>query len=151
MFHWFIRLSVMLVSVPLVFCNSPGGKMRDGYELDPASEAGFLGKRLSEDFGYAGFKPAWLRKAWVNGFRDHIYLFVISADSPDLRQAIETVTGTEPDALLRNGQYLGPSTPPPWWNTKSIDDAESRYLRKDGRTWRFTWMDGVLYVVLVET
>ena len=123
-------------------------RMKTGYEVKAKDHGSYLRERLAEDLGYNGFDPKWLQKAWVNGFQDHTYLFLVTADT-GMREAIERATGTEPIQLryFSTGNYLGPSTAPEWWNTTRIDASESRYFEKNSDFWRFTWIDGRLYIV----
>lgn len=124
-------------------------RMEIGYEMNPKEYSSYLQTKLAEDLGYEGFDRQWLQKAWVNGFRDHTYLFVVAADTSSLRDAIEKRTGTDPIQLsyFRNGGYLGPSTAPRWWNTAGIDAAEARYFERNSTFWRFTWINDRLYIV----
>lgn len=123
--------------------------MKVGYEVDPTEYAPFLGAKLAEYLGYDGFEAQWLQKAWMNGFQDHTYLFLVTANSPALREAIENATGEEPiqASYFRNGGYLGPSTAPRWWDTAKLDATEARYFERNSDFWRFTWIDEQLYIV----
>ena len=47
-------------------------RMSRGYEVKLETHSAYLQTKLSEDLGYRGFDPAWLQKAWVNGFREKI-------------------------------------------------------------------------------
>ena len=125
-------------------------RMGQGYEVEPRTKSSYLQTRLSEDLGYSGFESGWLQKAWVNGFREHTYLFLVVPDSTDLRKSIEKVAVSK-DSVSISGGYLGPSTAPKWWNTETIDAAGTRYFRKESRVWRFTWIDGRLYIALSVT
>ena len=124
--------------------------MRTGYEVDPRDKAAYLEAKLSEDLKIEHFDSTWLQQAWMNGFQDHTYLFVLSPDSPDFRAKLEKLAGPEPisGSRYRNGGYLGPSTAPTWWDTTVIDAAEGRYFQGESRSWRFTWLNGRLYIVL---
>jgi hypothetical protein len=124
-------------------------RMKTGYEVKAKDYAPYLQARLEEDLGYSGFEHQWLQKAWLNGFREHTHLFVVTGDANGLREAIEKATGTEPIKLtyFSSGNYLGPSTPPDWWDTARIDAAESRYFEMNSNFWRFTWHDNRLYIV----
>jgi hypothetical protein len=124
-------------------------RMKTGYEVSPHEYSSYLKSKLSEDFGYDGFEQKWLKKAWVNGFQDHTYLFVVEADSGSLKETIETKTGTEAiqASFFQNGSYLGPSTAPDWWNSTKTNAADSRYFEKNSTFWRFTWFDNRLYIV----
>lgn len=126
-----------------------------GYEVNPKEQASYLQTMLEEDIGYRGFKKEWLRKAWANGFQDHTYLFLVKADSDELRVAVEKVAGMEPiqQSFFAGGGYLGPSTAPEWWDTASVDPASgARYFQKDRRRlWRFTWIGDSLYLIVSTT
>jgi hypothetical protein len=123
--------------------------MKTGYEVKAKNYAPYLQAKLEEDLGYSGFEHKWLQNAWVNGFQDHTHLFVVAGDTNGLIDAIEKATCTEPIQLtfFRSGNYLGPSTAPDWWDTARIDAAESRYFAKNSDFWRFTWINGRLYIV----
>ncbi|RYD20148.1 MAG: hypothetical protein EOP88_16210 [Verrucomicrobiaceae bacterium] len=127
-------------------------RMGRGEEVDAKELAPYLALLLKEDLGYPGFKKEWLRKAWVNGFQDHTYLFLVKADSDEMRTAVEKIAGTEPvqHTFYKEGGYLGPSTAPGWWDTASVDSAPgARYFQNDkGRLWRFTWIGDSLYLVV---
>jgi len=125
-------------------------RLSRGYEVKAAAHSSYLKTMFSEDLGYRGFNPGSLQKAWMNGFQDHTYLFLVLTDTSDLKNAIEKVAGTEPisASYFRDGSYLGPSIAPNWWNTKAIDSVDARFFQKDSRLWRFTWIDGRLYIVL---
>jgi hypothetical protein len=125
-------------------------RMSRGYEVDPETQISYLRTQLTEDFGYSGFDSTSLQKAWVNGFSDHTYLFLISPTSTDFKSAIEKVAGTEPISApyFRDGGYLGPATAPRWWDTVKIDAADALYFQKESHLWRFTRIGGHLYVVL---
>jgi hypothetical protein len=124
-------------------------RMKTGYEVKPKDYASYLQARLEEDLGYSGFERPWLQKAWVNGFQDHTHLFVVTGNANGMREAIEKATGKDPiqPYFFSSGNYLGPSTAPDWWNTAKIDAADSRYHQKNSDFWRFTWLDGRLYIV----
>jgi hypothetical protein len=124
-------------------------RMKTGYEVKPKEYSSYLQSMLSEEFGYQGFERSTLQKAWVDGFQDHTYLFVVSADSPGLREALESATGTDPiqSSFFRNSDYLGPSTAPSWWNAAVIDAADARYFQRNSTLWRFTWLNDRLYIV----
>ena len=146
-----IAILVMTALVGGCFVASLYGwhRMKTGYEVKPNDHASYLQARLEEDLGYSGFERPWLQKAWVNGFQDHTYLFVVTGNANGLRDAIEKVTGKDPiqQTFFSSGNYLGPSTAPDWWATARIDAAESRYYQKSSDFWRFTWLDGRLYIV----
>lgn len=124
-------------------------RMKTGYEVKTSDYSSYLKAKISDDLGYGGFDPRWLQEAWMNGYQDHTYLFVVVADTSSLRDAIEKATGTDPIQLsyFRNGGYLGPSTAPQWWDTARIDAAEARYFQKNSDLWRFTWINDQLYIV----
>lgn len=124
-------------------------RMKTGYEVNPEDHASYLQSRLKEDLGYTGFDRSWLQKAWLNGFREHTHLYVVKGNANGMREAIEKATGQDPIQLTYfiSGNYLGPSTAPGWWDTARIDAAESRYHEKNSDLWRFTWLDGRLYIV----
>ncbi len=124
-------------------------RMKTGYEVNTKDYAPYLQARLKKDLGYGGFDHSWLQEAWVNGFQDHTHLFVVKGNADGLRGAIEKATGKDPIQLtfFSDGNYLGPSTAPDWWDAAKIDTAESRYYEKNSDFWRFTWLDGRLYIV----
>jgi hypothetical protein len=124
-------------------------RMKTGYEVNPNEYSSYLQSKLSEDFGYDGFDRKWLKKAWMNGFQDHTYLFVVEADSRSLKEAIETKTGIEPiqESFFRSGGYLGPSSAPDWWDTAKTNAADARYFERNSTFWRFTWVHNRLYIV----
>lgn len=128
-------------------------RMKTGYEVKPKEHSSYLQQKLSEDFGYDGFERQWLVKAWVNGFKDHTHLFIVEADSPSLKEAIEKATGKEPiqASFFRSGGYLGPSKAPSWWNAATLNAAEARYYERDSDFWRFTWVGERLYIVYCTT
>jgi hypothetical protein len=128
-------------------------RMKTGYEVNAKDDAPFLQSMLMDDLGYTGFEHRWLKKAWVNGFQDHTYLFLVEGATNDLRAAIEKATTTEPIQLtfFSTGNYLGPSKPPVWWDSATLDAAEARYFTKDSNFWRFTWVGNRLYIVYVTT
>jgi len=123
--------------------------MKTGYELNPNECSTYLQSKLSEDFGYNGFDRRWLKKAWVNGFQDHTYLFVVEADSGSLKEAIKSKTRIEPiqESFFRGGGYLGPSSAPGWWDTVKTNADDARYFEKNSKFWRFTWIHDRLYIV----
>lgn len=86
--------------------------MKTGYEVKAKDRASYLRERLADDLGYSGFDPKWLQKAWINGFQDHTYLFVV-ADDAGLREALERATGSDPIQLrfFSSGNYLGHPLP----------------------------------------
>jgi hypothetical protein len=124
-------------------------RMKTGYEVKVKDYAPYLQERLEEDLGYQGFEHQWLQEAWVNGFQDHTYLFLVTGDTKGLKEAVESATGNNPiqSTYFSSGNYLGPSTAPDWWNTVKIDAADSRYFEKNSNFWRFTWIDNRLYIV----
>lgn len=77
----------------------------------------------------------------------------MTANATSLKKAIEEATGAEPiqQSYFRSGGYLGPSEAPEWWDATKLDGAEARYFEKDSNFWRFTWVDGRLYIVYVTT
>jgi hypothetical protein len=141
---------LVLVGAFLVWNWYSWHRMSRGYEVDSETQISYLRTQLTEDFGYSGFDSTSLQKAWVNGFSDHTYLFLISPTSTDFKSAIEKVAGTEPISApyFRDGGYLGPATAPRWWDTVKIDAADALYFQKESHLWRFTWIGGHLYVVL---
>lgn len=57
-----------------------GGSEQKVIDVAPA-----LSDRLRVDFGYENFKSEWLKKAWVNGFREHTFLYLVVPDSTSLK------------------------------------------------------------------
>ena len=81
-------------------------RMKTGYEVKAKDEASYLQARIEEDLGYSGFEHQWLQKAWVNGFREHTNLYLVS-NSQGLESAIKKVA-TRDAATFQKGGYLGP-------------------------------------------
>ena len=124
-------------------------RLADGYEVAPREQAPYLKRKLAEDLGFDGFQDAWLKGAWVNGFREHTYLFFVEPDSSNLKAAIASADGIESvgSSYYQDAGYLGPSTAPDWWDSSVIDSADALFFRVNDSKWRFTWIDDRLYIV----
>ena len=95
-----------------------------GYEVEPAAQHAYLSKALSEELGFEGLKVEWIRESWVNGFQDHTRLYELALPPDELarlRQGFDSASGSDVPFVFREGNYLGPSTAPDWWDAKAID------------------------------
>ncbi|GEM_PF-4771645 len=126
-------------------------KMYHGYEKDPVEGGQFLRGALAGEFHLNGFQPDWVQGAWVNGFREHTYLYVVKPDLPEFRaELINTILEAGGTFEQRTFHYLGPSTAPDWWMTAKVDTEEGIFYYETDRYWRFTWIGDLLYVVMMD-
>jgi len=116
-----------------------------GREYPPQEEEAWLKQGLESHFRWAGLPENSLEKVWVNGFREHTYLYRIRLSPGEfagLRQAVLTSEGEgvridDRDDLGLCPLGFGTSTPqgpekmkvPEWWEVASLHSF-------DGLLWR---------------
>jgi hypothetical protein len=146
---------LIVLSIPLLIVGGAYYSMHQisrGYEVDPAEASKELAESLQRDLGYDRLQPEWLKSSWANGFQDHTCLYKLKMpleEIASLRSKFPPEIATYDGLMFQNGRYLGPSSAPSWWDTKTIDGQPMQLATLNRKLWRLTVIGQSVYLVSI--
>ena len=105
-------------------------RMEWGYGVDSSRGHETLNRIFGSELEYSNFASGSVEKIWMNGFREHTYLFKISMGDVSTEELMKNKALVEggPWNSSNRGHYLGPSRAPKWWDSETLDYLPSKYF-----------------------